>query len=66
MAHKTTSKLALRKETLRQLNHNQLARVAGGLISSNICLADQNTRFTNSTDPHPIFDENTRIIGWAG
>jgi hypothetical protein len=66
MAHKTTGKLALRKETLRQLNDNQLARAVGGLLSSNICLADQNTRFTNSTDPHPIYDDATRIIGWWG
>lgn len=67
MAHKNTSRLALRKETLRQLDHNQLAQVAGGLVSSTICLADQNTRFTNSTDPSrvPIYDQATRIIGWG-
>lgn len=66
MAHKNTSKLALRKETLRQLNHDQLAHVAGGLVSSTVCAADQNTRFTNSTDPKPIYDQYTRIIGWGG
>ena len=64
MAHKSTSRLALRKETLRQLNHNHLAQVAGGLVSSAVCIGDQNTRFTNSTDPKPIYDEYTRVIRW--
>lgn len=46
---KTDRKLALRKETLRQLNNNQLVQVAGGLVSG-LCWA-QDTRQVNSTEP---------------
>jgi len=65
MAKKTTGKLALRTETLRQLSNTHLAAVAGAIASGTVCLGDQNTRFTNSTDPHPIYDEYTRYVGYS-
>ena len=51
MAKKTQGKLSLKKETLRQLGASQLGQVVGGLASSAICLANQDTRTLGSTLP---------------
>jgi hypothetical protein len=51
MAKKTQGRLSLKKETLRQLGASQLGQVVGGLASSAICLANQDTRTLGSTLP---------------
>jgi hypothetical protein len=56
---KTTRKLAVRKETLRQLSNNQLSRVAGGLATG-LCLA-QDTRQVNSTEPSGASEQQIEI-----
>ncbi len=56
---KTTRKLAVRKETLRQLNNNQLVQVAGGVYSG-LCYA-QDTRQVNSTEPSGASDQQVEI-----
>lgn len=56
---KTARKLALRKETLRQLNNTQLVQVAGGVISG-LCLA-QDTRQVNSTLPSGASEQQIEI-----
>jgi hypothetical protein len=65
MAKKTTRKLALRTETLRQLNNAELVAVVGGLLTG-LCLGDANTKNSGSTFPVPVYDEYSRIIGWGG
>ena len=49
MAKKTNRKLALRKETLRQLSESQLRNVAGGLASGYICVAAEQSGKCGST-----------------
>ena len=51
MAKKTSSKLSLRKETLRQLGESQLGQVVGGLASGVNCIGNQDTRTLGSTLP---------------
>jgi hypothetical protein len=66
MAKKTTRKLALRTETLRQLNNAELVAVRGGLgITTYTCYGDVNTRQTGSTDPKPVYDAYGNQISWG-
>jgi hypothetical protein len=53
MAKKTARKLALKRETLRQLNSDQLARVAGGYYSGD-CWGAVETKNLGSTIPSPV------------
>jgi hypothetical protein len=67
MAKKTSRKLALRTETLRQLNNVQLSAVVGGVYNSTLCDGNQNGGNSGSTFPKlPIYDQYTRIISWQG
>jgi hypothetical protein len=50
MAKKTDRKLALRKETLRQLSADNLARVVGGGLSGVYCTVGQASGQCGSTD----------------
>lgn len=59
MANKTHGKLGLKKETLRQLTDNQLRWVAGGVDSSRICEANNDSGQCASTTTMSL-----RIIGY--
>ena len=58
MAHKNTRKLQVKKETLRDLTSDQLRQVAGGLTSSILCQAGNESGRCGSTTETP------RIIGY--
>ncbi len=66
MAKKTTSKLALRKETLRQIGAHQLGHVVGGLATGAACLGNQDTRNLGSTLPSLGDFTTGDISGQAG
>jgi hypothetical protein len=58
MANKTARKLGVKKETLRQLTGDQLRLAAGGLVSSVICEAANESGRCGST----TIDAGTRVI----
>ena len=60
MANKTNRRLALRKETLRQLSESQLRNVAGGYASGYICAAAEQSGKCGSTTS--LSDVDTRDL----
>ena len=63
MANKTTRKLALKKETLRTLNAEQLNRIVGGAYSGQYCTVAEQSGKCGSTDiDRPTIDQYTRPI----